>query len=296
MWRCGERLVGTARRAAEQIVEARGRHGQALAIVEVGHVHPHRSVRLQIDELAQNRLGEARLAVRREPHQLVFAAVDREPAVVGERGIQQPQRVRKVQLLGQRDAIAAAHPEARRRPLADAVNRQDRRLVERRREERAGRMRLVVLGKDEAPLIAAAERLAHLPREMQLPLDPQRQRLPERSEPAGRVGEIGLEQPLELEQRLVVEGDVIELVGADSAALEAERDRLRREAVVVLPPGETLFLRGGHDVPVHDQRRRRIVVERRDSQDGRHGISRARIPSSTTRLRRGGPPARSSAG
>ena len=286
-----ERFVRAPRRTSEQIVEAGGRHGEALAVIEVGHVHPHRSVRFQIDDVAQDRLGESGLAVRREPHQLVLAAVDGETAVVRERRIQQAERVGKAHFLGQRNAVVPPHPEAGRRPLADAVNREDGGLVERRREERARGMRLVMLGKHEAPAVSPAERLTHVAREVQLPFHPQRQRLAERLEPTRRVRQVGFEQALELEQRLVVERDVVEAVGAKTAALEAEGDRLFGKAVVVLPAGKTLFLGGGHDVAVHDQRGRRIVVERRNSENRSHGISRGRIPSATTRRARR-PPAR----
>ena len=41
-------------------------------------------------------------------------------------------------------------PNRRRGPFADAVDRENRRLLERRREERAGGVRLVVLGEDES--------------------------------------------------------------------------------------------------------------------------------------------------
>ena len=52
--------------------------------------------------------------------------------------------------------LPAADAERRRAPLADAVERQDRRLVERAREERAGGVALVVVGEDQsAPGVAA---------------------------------------------------------------------------------------------------------------------------------------------
>ena len=43
-------------------------------------------------------------------------------------------------------SLPAAAADRRRRPLADAVDGEDRGLVERRRVERAGRVRQVVLG------------------------------------------------------------------------------------------------------------------------------------------------------
>ena len=45
--------------------------------------------------------------------------------------------------------------------------------------------------------------------------------------PRGANAEIGLEQPLELEQRLVVEDDLVDFVELDPAGLEAIGHRLR---------------------------------------------------------------------
>ena len=43
--------------------------------------------------------------------------------------------------------------------------------------------------------------------------------------------------------------------------------------VVVLLAGEALFLRGGDDLAVDDQRRGGVVIERRDSQDCAHRLN-----------------------
>ena len=64
----------------------------------------------------------------------------------------------------------------------------------------------------------------------QLFLQPQRHRHAERAEAARRKGEIGLEQPLELQERLVVEGDVVDVGQRDAGLVEAIVDRVRRES------------------------------------------------------------------
>ena len=69
-------------------------------------------------------VGVARLAVRREAHQLVLAGVDTESREVGERGIEEAERVRKADLVRQLDAVAASRAVGRGGPLADAVHRQ----------------------------------------------------------------------------------------------------------------------------------------------------------------------------
>ena len=59
----------------------------------------------------------------------------------------------------------------------------------------------------------------------QLLLQPQGHRLDERRQPERRGGEIGLEDALELEERLVVEGGEIEVRRRDAASLQAVPDR-----------------------------------------------------------------------
>ena len=56
----------------------------------------------------------------------------------------------------------------------------------------------------------------------QLFLDPERHRHPERLEPAWRVGEIGLHQPLEFDQRLLEEDDMVDAVEIDVSALSRQ--------------------------------------------------------------------------
>ena len=106
---------------------------------------------------------------------------------------------------------------------------------------------------------------------MQFLADPERQDLEERAEARRGVGEVRLEDPLELQQGFVVEGDVVEIAGRQSRLGEAVVDRVRREAVVVLLSAEAFLLRSGNDLPVDEQRRRGVVIERRDAKDRGHG-------------------------
>ena len=52
-----------------------------------------RTIGVQGDEVIENLAGVFRRAVRGQPHQLVFARVDAESAVSGERGIEQAKGV-----------------------------------------------------------------------------------------------------------------------------------------------------------------------------------------------------------
>ena len=124
-------------------------------------------------------------------------------------------------------------------------------------------------------LAGIAERLAQLTVDVQLVLDPQRTGHEERPVPGRRDAEIRLEDALELEERLVVEADVGEVGDGDAGHSEAVLDRPRRKRGITLLAGEPLLLPGGDDLPVADQTRRAVVVERRESEDVRiaHAIN-----------------------
>ena len=52
--RCVNGDFGSARRAPEQLVELRPGHREALAVVEVAHVHAERAIVFQIEEMLEN--------------------------------------------------------------------------------------------------------------------------------------------------------------------------------------------------------------------------------------------------
>ena len=265
----GERRLGPPRGPAEQLVEGPVGHGEPVQVVEVAHVELERPVVAHLDQAIEDALGVARLSVGREAHHLVLAGVDLEAGVVGERRVEHAERVRVVQLGQQAQVLAAPDAVRGGRPLADPVHGQHGRLGERRREERARGMRLVMLREEDL----AAESLQLVqdqPPGEELVAQPHRHRGDELRQPAGRHAEILLEQPLELEQGLVVEADVVEVGGGESGRLEAVRDGVARESGVMLLAGEALLLRRGDDLTVAHQTGRRIVVEGGDAQDAGH--------------------------
>ena len=75
------------------------------------------------------------------------------------------------------------------------------------------------------------------------------------------------EDPLELDERLLVEADEVEIIHEDPALGQAVLDRMARKALVVLLAREALLRRGGDDPAVAHQAGRRIVIEARDAQD-----------------------------
>ena len=74
-------------------------HGEPGAVVEVSLVEVERAVALEVDDGVEDLLRIFRLAVRREPHDLVLTRIDFEAQVVGEGGVEQADRVREVDLL-----------------------------------------------------------------------------------------------------------------------------------------------------------------------------------------------------
>ena len=125
-------------------------HGQADAVVEVVEVEPERTVGLQVDQLVEDHPGVARLAVGRKPHQLVFARIDLEAGVIGERGVQQPERMGEMDLLDDLEPVVAPERERAGRPLSDAVQRQYRGRGVRRRKKGAGGVAQMMLAEDQA--------------------------------------------------------------------------------------------------------------------------------------------------
>ena len=82
-----------------------------------------------------------------------------------------------------------------------------------------------------------------------------------------REGEIGLDQALELEERLVVEHHAIDSAHARAALGQAAADRIHRKPRVVLLAREALFLRRRDDFSVLDQRRRAVVIKSADAEN-----------------------------
>src|SRR5690606_39397959 len=81
----------------------------------------------------------------------------------------------------------------------------------------------------------------------------------------------GPHQPVELQERLVVERDPVEVGGLDPGAVEAVADGVPREVRVVLLAREALLLRRGDDLAVPQEAGGGVVVVRRDAENvGRH--------------------------
>src|SRR5215471_5717910 len=170
------------------------------------------------------------------------------------------------------ELVPAAKPRGRRSPLTDAVHAQDRRGLERRGVKGGRGMRFVMLAEEQLRqlrLLQAVAQRQELGLEQllleQLLLQPDRHRRHERPEPARRKRQIGLQQSLELHQRLVVERDVAQVAQRDAAFTKTVTNRFTREPGVMLLAREAFLLRGGDDFAVSQQARGAVVIEGRDT-------------------------------
>jgi hypothetical protein len=93
----------------------------------------------------------------------------------------------------------------------------------------------------------------------QLLADPERNRRGERAKTTRRERDIGFEQPLELQERLLVEDDIVDFLERDLRMLEAITDRVLRIARIVLDACEALLLGRGNNATVDQQRGRAVV-------------------------------------
>ena len=162
-------------------------------------------------------------------------------------------------------------------PLADAVDGDDGRVVEGGRIERARGVRQMVLGVED-PVVRTPKRAqlsVEQPPYEELLANPHRHRAQEAHEPSRRERVIGLEQALELQERLVVERHRREVVVMDARFAQDVSAGLAGERGVVPLPRETLLLRCRHDTPVHEQGRRAVVVEGRNPENGRPRVAQS---------------------
>ena len=268
----GERRFRLSRRSTQQPVEAGRRHRQPRAVIEELHIQPKRSVRFDVEQAVADQVRVLGLTIRRESHQLVFARVHFEAAEVRECRIQHAERMREPQFVGELNLVPLSNAPGRSGPFTDTVHGEDRGLIKWRRKERARRVRLVMFGKDNPPREPAAQSVADFAAQMQLLPQPDRQRRQKRSKAARRECQIRFNQPVELQQRLLVEADIVQPIGRQPGFVQTVVHRQRGKAGVMLDPREPLFLRRGDDLPIHNQGGRGVVVERGDAEHRRHVV------------------------
>ena len=243
------------------------RHGEAGRVVEIALVEPERAVLLHVDHLVHDEVGVPWLAVGREPHDLVLAGVDLEARVVGEGRVEQTEAVRPMDLLhglraccrGRSATDVVAHSPTPSMVRTTASSNGDGKKAE-------AAWLSWCSAKRSLPSIAAAwrerrQRLLEARLLEQLLLDPHRHRHAEGGEALRGVGEIGLEQALELDERLLEEDDVVDVVEVDLPGLETVPIAWSGKPAIVLLAGEALLLRGRDDAAVLDEGGRAVVIK-----------------------------------
>ena len=255
--------------AAEQLLEGGVCRRLAVEIAEERGVEPVRAVLAQIDQPIEDQIGVARLAIGRQPHQLVLAGIDLEPAVIGDGAVEQAERMRVMDLPQRRHGAVVAGGDCRRRPFADPVCDNDRRLAERRGVERGSGVRQVVI--DKKHIIAGARR-----QDLSQPLG-DIQTLPQLRARRGGPGlarcwrelDRVLQNTVKRQHRIFVEHHGVERLGP-ADLVDAIGDRRFGIAPVVLFPGEALLLRRGDDLAVAHHGCGGIVIEAGNAEDRRH--------------------------
>src|SRR5262245_40285156 len=178
----------------------------------------------------------------------------------------------KMKLLKDGEIVAATETHGHGRPLADSVHGQHRRLLERRWEKGGGRVTLMMLREQELffPVATPGELSQFVTQKLlleQLLAQPQRDRHAERSKAGRRERQIGLQQAFELEERLVIEHDIVDVVQSGSCGLQAVAERVMREAGIVLLAREALLLGGRDDAAVLDEGGCAVVIECREPEN-----------------------------
>ena len=244
-------------------------HVHALAVVEEVLEAEPEEVAVEADDVAHH-VEVARLAVGGEAHDLALVAPRAEAQVLRDRRVGHAQRVRVEHAREDLHVGPAAVGEHRAGEVPEAVDREDRRLLEGRDEERAGEMGAVVLD--------VVELRAQLGRR-------DAERLAQRGAGVGELGDVAKARDDEVEvahrqraaqlgrevgARVARDRDVVELVRRDARVGEAPRGRERREARGVLDAAQALLLHARDQLAVDDEHCGGVPVIRVETQDLGH--------------------------
>ena len=123
----------------------------------------------------------------------------------------------------------------------------------------------MVLGEQDLPLVL--QLFADQLRDPELLLQPDRHRFGEGTEASRERGKIRGEEPLEFQERLVVESDVVQIFRCDLPRLEAVLDGLMGEPLIVLLASEALLGGGSDQAPMLNETGGGVMIEGRDPQD-----------------------------
>lgn len=154
--------------------------------------------------------------------------------------------------VSQFNSVTTPHTHRGRRPFTHSVHRQNCGLFERRREKSTRRVGFMVFRKDESSRILIPQTFSYFAGHVEFLPQPDRHRFAKRSIPERRPRKIGFQQTLEFPKRLVVEADIVQLLGRQSGLCQAVIDGMLRKSVVVLPAGKPFLLRSCNQFSVDD--------------------------------------------
>ena len=109
----------------------------------------------------------------------------------------------------------------------------------------------------------------------QLFAQPQRHRDRKGGKAARRKADIGFQKPLEFQERLFVEHDIVDITEADAGLRKAIGDAVFRKPRVMFLAGEALLLRRRDNARIEQERRGAVVIERGNPEDA-HAACRFR--------------------
>ena len=96
---------------------------------------------------------------------------------------------------------------------------------------------------------------------MELVIQPRRYGVGKSTESARRIGKVRLEQSVKLKKRLVIEADVVHVLGEKVGLLKAILNSLVGESPIMFASGKPFFLRSGDDLAIDHKGRSRIMVK-----------------------------------
>lgn len=92
-------------------------------------------------------------------------------------------------------------------------------------------------------------------------LEPEGNCRAERSESTRHEGQVGFQQALKFEEWLVIEDDMIQLTGFNPGLLQAVCNGAVRETGIMLYARKALFLCGGNDITITNERSGTVMVK-----------------------------------
>ena len=225
--------------------------------------------------MLQYQVLETRVSIRSEPHDLVLSAIDLETGVVGESRVQQSKRMGKAHFLDHLQVASATNGDRPGCPFANTVKCQHHRFFKRGRVESTGSMTQVVFCKQKlvrvrkSAIVLFQVLQKHRLLEQFL-LQPNRHCQPERRKTPRCEGNVGLQKPFKLQERLVVKHDMINVRDLQTRFRKDIINSVARVARIMFLSCEAFLLRGSHNLSVTHQRCSTVVVESGNTQNCGH--------------------------